>query len=244
MTPHNDQHIFLDELARRWRQDADRIVELAIRGDVPLWIAFTDVYAHKAETKTSGARKRKSPAVERHETIEVRPSPEVLMQIQNRCDRMLITAELPCLDGKGKPVTITNSVGEEWGETSMVGLKPAALFARSEDVARYERKNKMVPHIVQVEHCGTKGPVAETALAIPPQEHPCFAPELHAAAACWHALFARAEGPAVGIKKADILAWLAHHFPALSQAARERIALVVTPGKSGRHAADRQIPRP
>ncbi|WP_310599220.1 hypothetical protein [Desulfobulbus sp.] len=235
MAPQDDQCIFLDELARRWRQSPDRIVELAVSGALPLWIGFTEVSGQKAERKMPGPRQKKAkpPAITRYDRIEVRPAPEVLRQIQGRCDRILIVAELACLDAKDAPMVLTNSVGEEWGETSMIGLKPAALFARPEDVRTYERKNKIVPHTVHIEPRNKETPNEHAPLPAPIEEHPCFAPELHAALACWQALFADAASPAL-IRKADTLAWLQRHYPDFSQAAMERIALVVTPSRNNR----------
>jgi len=236
MTPQDNQCIFLDELARRWRQSPDQIVELAINGILPLWISFTDITIRKAERNTPGPHKKKAklPAATRYDRIEVRPDPEVLRQIQNRCDRMLIVAELACLDAKGSPMVLTNLVGEEWGEASMIGLKPATLFARPEDVRAFERINKIVPRIVQIEQHPRKDPDQRAPLTAPQREHPCFAPELHAALACWQVLFADATSPAL-IKKADILTWLHQHHPNFSKAAIERIALVVTPSGDNRH---------
>jgi len=237
MTTQDNERLYLDDLCKRWRKDADQIVEMAIAGEVGLWLAFSNVFLRQ-EGATGGTRRKKPPAPQLHEQVEVKPRPEVLAQLRGRCDRMLIAAELSCLDGNNKPVAITNAVGEEWGETSMIGLKPAALFARPEDISKFERKNKIVPHIVHVEHHDLKGPVAEATLSVPATDHPCFAPELHAAGACWNALFALARTTATGAKKADILAWLRQHHPELSRAAMERIALVVTPTKGGRRSAN------
>ena len=239
MTPQDDQCIFLDELARRWRLNPDRIVELAINGGLPLWIGFTDVSVRRAERKTerkaSGPRKKKTtpPATTPFERIEVRPDPDVLRQIQGRCDRMLIVTELACLDAKGTPMVLTNSVGEEWGETSMIGLKPATLFALPKDVRIFEQNNNIIPHIVHIEHQDKAVPGKIPPLTAPHQEHPCFAPELHAALACWHALCADAPSPA-SIRKTDMMAWLQQHHPELSRAANERIALVATPSRNNR----------
>lgn len=234
MAQQDNQGIFLDELARRWRLETDRIIDLAIDGELPLWIGFADVYVQKAEAKPTKARARQPAVRTRLDTVELRPAPEVLAQIRGRCDRMLIAAELACLDDKGKPVILTNSVGEEWGETSMIGLKPAALFARPHDVARYERKNKVKPYIVRIEEGDSVPTPAPPAPVLPTQEHPWFAPELHAATTCWQALFAEAHGSEASARKADILAWLARHHPELSRTALERIAQVVTPAKKGR----------
>ncbi|MCL2341427.1 MAG: hypothetical protein FWC49_06950 [Proteobacteria bacterium] len=241
MTARDDQYLFLDELARRWRLDMDRIVELAIDGALPLWIGFTDVDLRRAEQPPGpGRKKAKLPAKTRYDRVEVRPAPEVLRQILGRCDRLLVVAELPCLDARGKPMTLTNSVGDDWGETSMVGLKPADLFARLDDIARFEQANAISHRAIHIEPQAQARPTSPAPLAAPGQDHPCFAPELHAAAACWQALFAQAAAPAATRGKAGILAWLQGHYPHLSQAARERIALVVTPAKNER----RQTTRP
>lgn len=158
--------------------------------------------------------------------------PEVLAQILGRCDRMLIAAELPCLDAKGKAVMITNTVGDEWGETSMIGLKPAMLFALLDDVEKYERKNNIIPATVQVEHQNipTVCAPAKTAGSLELSSMP---PELEAAIVCWQALFAQESANVDAIRKADILAWLQQHYPELTKAAKDRIALVVSPAKSG-----------
>ncbi|MDR2551008.1 MAG: hypothetical protein LBD10_12495 [Desulfobulbus sp.] len=234
MTPQDDQCIFLDELARRWRQSPDRIVELAVNGALPLWIGFTEVSGQKAARKAPGPRKNKAKptAMTRYDRIEVRPDLEVLRQILGRCDRILIVAELACQDATGAPMVLTNSVGEEWGETSMIGLKPAALFARPEDARKFEQKNKIVPHTIHIKSNNPANPDEHTPLAAPHREHPCFAPELHAALACWQALFADATSPTLA--GADIRAWLQRHYPDFSRAAMERIALVVTPSRNNR----------
>jgi|GEM_PF-1702631 hypothetical protein len=236
MTAEDDQCLYLDELARRWRLDMDRIVELAINDGLLLWIRFTDVSVRQAEhtQKKSGSREKKTkpPVAMRHERVEVRPTPDVLRQIHGRCDRMLITSELSCLDAKGQPVVLTNSVGDEWGETSMIGLRPTALFARQDDIAKFERKNKIIHRIAHVKYNKQDHSANQTPLTVPLQDHPHFAPELHVAATCWHALFAGANAPVTEVNTAAINAWLAHHHPHLSQAARKRIALVVAPGKN------------
>jgi hypothetical protein len=231
MTTPSNQRIYLDDLARRWRQDTDLIVELASSGILPLWISFTNVYVQKIEKRTTRAAKKKKPSLrERREQIEVRPMPELLSQILGRCDRMLITAELPGVDNDGKAVAITNTVGDEWGETSMIGLKPTTLFARLEDVQHFEKKNNIVPATVQVEH-QENPPIASTDTTFRCSDHSGMPPELKTAIACWQALFVQKETTAV--RKADILAWLQQHHPDLTKASTERIALVVSPAKGG-----------
>jgi len=227
MTTQDNQPLYLATLAKRWRQDADQILELAIAGKVALWCAFTEVFLQKA-VKDGGGKKKKKPVVEFYPLVEVKLAAEELVQLQGRCDRMMVAAQLSCLDADNKPVTVTNSVGEEWGDSSMIGLNPGELFARMDEVLRYERKHKMTPYLVLEVPTGSGTPTGEIS-SPSTMDHPCHAPELHAAVACWQALFARAQAPDPALKKAAILAWLGEHHPQLSSAAMARIALVVLP---------------
>lgn len=231
MTTPDNQRIYLDDLCRRWQKSTDQIVGMAIDGTVALWVHFSNVFVRKAG-KAGGKSKPKPPQLE--DQVEVRPQTEVLTQVQGRCDRILICAELPCLDEGNKAVAISNAVGEEWGETSMIGLKPTALFARLDEVVRFERKHGIGPQPTGPQAGERQGPCQDGATAANLESHPCFAPELHIAGQCWAALFAQATTGACGIGKADILAWLGAQHPELSKAAMERIALIVTPAKSGR----------
>jgi hypothetical protein len=176
--------------------------------------------------KVSGGKKKKPPTPQMQARAEVKPQTEVLTMIRNRCDRMLIGAEFPCLDADNKAIMVTNSVGEEWGETSMIGLKPNSLFARLDEVIQFERKHGIGPKTSNPQEQGQQATTPAN-----PKNHPCFALELHVAGNCWNALFSRTGTEDAGIKKADILAWLREHHPELSKAAAERIALVVTPTK-------------
>jgi len=233
MTTQDTQHLPIEALCKRWQKDADQIVELAIAGKLELWIEFTDVFLQKVE-KPGAVRKKKVPVVEFHNLVALKPLPEVLGQLQGRFDRLVIAAEVSCLDAKNTPITVTNSVGEEWGESSMIGINPLSLFARLDDVLRFERKNKMTP---------PPGPQAVPAAAkteilpaatLNPQGHPCFAEELHVALTCWQSLCLPAQTIGPATKKAAILQWLRENHPELSNAAAERIALVVAPSKKGR----------
>ena len=230
MTTQDNQRLYLDDLCKRWRKNADEIVEMAIAGKVELWMGFSNVLLWK----TGGSKGKKPPKPQLHEQVEVKPQPEMLAQIQGRCDRMMIGSEFSCLDDKNKAVIISNSVGDEWGETSMIGLKPAALFARLDDVRKFEVKNNILPHTVNHENHDQPQSAPGARLPGIPKDHPCFSPELHAAGNCWNALFAQAGTPATKITKAEIVAWLRQRHPELSKAAMERITLVVTPAKNGR----------
>jgi hypothetical protein len=229
MTTTENQRVYLDDLAKRWKMGADQILEMAISGKVGLWLHFSNVFLQKPGKTGGGKKKTSTPQL--HDQAEVKPQAEVLTQVLGRTDRMLIGAEFPCLDAKNKAVMVSNSVGEEWGETSMIGLKPNNLFALLDDVVRYERKHEIGPQPAEPDEKRVKSLSSER--SIHSKDHPCFALELHAACNCWEALFAQTETPDPAVKKADILAWLQQHHPELSKAAAERIALVVSPTRGG-----------
>jgi hypothetical protein len=230
MTTQDNQRVYLDDLGKRWQKSADQILEMAIKGTVALWIDFPNVFLQKLG-KVGGGKKKKTPVPQLQAQAEVKPQTEVLTLIQGRCDRMLIGAEFPCLDADNKAIMVTNSVGEEWGETSMIGLKPNSLFARLDEVVQYERKHGIGPKTVDFQEQGQQAPPSQKSTSANSKDHPCFALELHVAGNCWNALFSLTGTENRGIKKADILAWLQQHHPELSKAATERIALVVTPTK-------------
>ena len=230
MTIQDNQHVSLAHLCIRWRKNTDQILELAITGKVALWLTFSDVFLQKAEKAGSAPKKRKAVA-QCQSQVDMRPAPEVLTQLLGRYDRMLIGAEFSCLDAKGKEVMVTNSVGDEWGEISMIGLNPTNLFARMEEIIRFERQNKIVPQEIPLDDKDRQGSAGRQAAPSNNKEHQCFAEELQIAVECWQVLFAQAGTTGITRKKADILLWLKDNHPTLSSAAAERIALVVTPSK-------------
>jgi len=234
MTTQDKQPLFLSDLCARWSMDADQILEFALAGKLELWIDFTNVLVQKTG-KVEASKKKKTQAPQFHELIEVKPQAEILTQLQGRCDRLLIGAEFPCFNAKNKEIAVSNSVGEEWGETSMLGLKPASLYARLNDVIRFERKHRIEPHPAEIKE---REPRPDDRFSVEPDNsagHPCFAPELHAAVRCWAALFSREEAE---IDRTDVLAWLRQEYPELSKAASERIARVVTPANSRRRTTE------
>ena len=230
MTTQDNQRVYLDDLAKRWQMSVDQILEMAINGNVALWLHFSNVFLQKPSKAGGGKKKTSTPQL--HDQAEVKPQAEVLTQVLGRCDRMLIGAEFPCLDANNKAVMVSNSVGEEWGETSMIGLKPNNLFALLDDVVRFERKHQIGPQPAELDQEPLEPASSERSI-VNSQDHPCFALELHVAGNCWEALFARTGTADPAVKKADILAWLQQQHPELSKAAAERIALVVTPAKGG-----------
>ncbi len=130
----------------------------------------------------------------------------------------------------------------------MIGLNPARLYARLDEVEALERGKgsaavcgETADAAAARSSCGcqasraqtSNAPASEETVVLAPQ-HPCFAPELHIALACWQALLADEQQPE-RIKKSDLLAWLREHAPQLSKTAAERIAQVVSPGPLPRH---------
>ena len=202
MAAKGKKRIFIDDLGKRWGRDADHVLDLAIDGQLPLWIEFTSVFLQTPE----------------------------LTQMRGRCDRMLIASELACLTERGKEMRLTNAAGDDWGDVSMLGIKPTRLFAWMKDVTGFEKANTIEP---VPGYTGVEVPSAVAAEPVPlnPVDHPCHAPELHLALACWQALFADAAEAGQQLKKADVLRWLAEHHADLGKTAAERIATVVLPAK-------------
>ncbi|ADW17743.1 hypothetical protein Despr_1591 [Desulfobulbus propionicus DSM 2032] len=225
MTTPENQRVYLGDLRARWRTSAEQIVEMALAGTIDLWIEFFDVFIEKRD----GGKKKKPAAPQPSAQVEMRLQHEVLRQVQGRLDRMLIGAEILCVDDKGKEIAVSNSVGEEWGETSMLALNPMRLFARLNEVINHETTHRIEPRSTAATDLTDHQPaIRGEALGNTP-DHPCFAQELQAANACWAALFAGAEPATAATHKASILVWLREQYPHLSKAASERIALIVTP---------------
>ena len=228
MAPRGKKRIFIDDLGKRWGRDADHVLDLAIDGQLPLWIEFTDVFLQTPEKSSTGKSVGRL-----YEQVAVQPLPGELVQMRGRCDRMLIAAELACLTERGKEMRLTNAAGEDWGEVSMVGIKPTRLFAWMKDVTGLEKAQNIEP---VPDYAGEAAPARAAATPAPvsplnPVDHPCHAPELHLAVACWQALFADAGAAGQQLKKADVLRWLAEHHADLAKTAAERIATVVLPAK-------------
>ena len=230
MAAKTDQKLFIDELCKRWGKDMDQVLDLAIAGKLALWIEFSEVSLHPRR-KDEAATGAVLPPGKFHHSVAVRPLPEELSRMQGRNDRMIIVLELRCLDAKGREVTLTNSVGEEWGDASMIAVKPANLFARPDEVARFERQHGMVKGDDPVASVVDSPPDIALPHAINPKDHPCHSEELAIAMACWQAMFVDAGSAALLVRKKDILDWLGEHYPHLPQAAATRIATVAQPSK-------------
>ena len=225
------QKLFLPDLSRRWGKNPDQVLALALTQQLPLWIEFNEVFLLQQAPQTSSKKKVKKPVNVFHNQVKVQPLPEVLNLLQGRCDRILIDAQLACLDENGAQVMVSNSVGEEWGETSMIGLQPARLFARLEDVIRIERQESITPAptVANEDKAVQDQPDSASTEAFNPSTHPHHALELHIAMQCWQALYQLSGVETVKKSKASTMQWVREHYPTLTAAAAERIATVVSP---------------
>jgi hypothetical protein len=223
MTAQEDTKLLLNELCRRWEWDWDDMYDLAISGQLPLWIELFDVdlVTRGKKGKTS---KRFCPRA------EVRPLPEELAQLKGRGEAMLVVLELPCLDDGGQVVTAINSVGEEWGDASMIGFKPANLFARLADVLAFEERHGIAAEPVAVEPDDPEqAPKLPRIPALPCQEIEHHAPELHIALQCWMILGEPAAAAGEKLRRKTVKKWIREQYPMTTAAAVERISRVIRP---------------
>ena len=116
------ERVYLEKLGKRLQKTLDQVLNMAMNGELLLWCEFSDVQVMKQ-------KKKKLATPEFQAAIELRIAPTVLAQMVGKADRLLVTAECACLTPKGKSVLVSNAVGEEWGETSMIGLQPGQLYA-------------------------------------------------------------------------------------------------------------------
>lgn len=226
MTTRKDTKLLLDDLCRRWGCDWDDIFDLAISGQLSLWIELFDVELVTREKKDK-ISKRFFP------WVEVRPLPAELAQLKGRGEAMMIIFELPCLDQEGKAVTATNSVGEEMGDASMIGFKPANLFIYLQDVVVFEKQHGLVAETTVAEPEEVDQVPTGHSLPAPPlqgiQDIEQHAPELHIALQCWQALWGSVDGAGEKLRRKAVKKWIREHYPLTTADAVERIARVVRP---------------
>ena len=225
MAPKSKQRILIDDLGKRWGRDADHVLDLAINRKLPLWLEFTEVFLQTPEKSGLGKSLGRL-----YEQVVVQPLPHELTQMHGRCERILVASELACLTERGKEMRLTNAAGDDWGDVSMVGIKPTRLFAWMKNVISFEKAN----NIEQLP--GSREVVAaklytDTTTQLNPLDHPCHAGELSIAVACWQALFATAGEEGRQLKKSAVVYWLDEHHANLTKTAAERIATVVLPSK-------------
>ena len=113
----------------------------------------------------------------------------------------------------------------------MIGLQPARLFARLEDVIRMERKESSTPAptAAKEDRAAQDHPSSPSAEVFNPLSHPHHARELHIAMQCWQALYEQSDAETVKRSKTSTVQWLRDHYPALTASAAERIATVISP---------------
>lgn len=225
MTVQENTKLLLNDLCQRWEWDWDDIYDLAISGQLPLWIELFDV-----DLVTRG---KKGEALKRFfPRVDVRPLPEELSQLKGRGEAMMIVLELPCLDDGGKVVTAINSVGEEWGDASMIGFKPANLFARLADVLEFEERHGIAaePAAAEADDPGP-APKLPRIPALPRREIEHHAPELHVALQCWQVLGEPAAAAGEKLRRKTVKKWIREQYPMTTAAAVERITRVVRPPK-------------
>ncbi len=225
MTTRKDTKLFLDDLCRRWGCDWDDIFDLAISGQLSLWIELFDVELTTREKKGKTSKRFCS-------QVEVRPMAAELAQLKGRGEAMMIVFELPCLDEKGKAVIATNSVGEEMGDASMIGFKPVNLFLHLRDVLAFEKQHGLEVETPAVEPKEVGQVLTGKSLPVLPfQDIEQHAPELHIALQCWQNLWGPAEAAGKKLRRKTVKKWIRKHYPQATEAALERIARVVRPSR-------------
>jgi len=223
----DNKRVTLDELSRRWQKTPDQILALAAEGTLTLWYEFENVIVHKI-------KKKKTPEPKLHETIEIQLPMKTVEMIIGRTDRIQVASEYTCLTPKGKQVLISNAAGEEWGDTSMVGLNPLRIYALEKDLPKIEKKQDIVPFTEEVASsccCQSSGSCDDNDDDdddLFADDHPCYAPELNIALECWFELMSEEDDPE-SILKTDIRDWVQSNYPELTKTATERIVMVVTP---------------
>lgn len=228
MTTRKDTKLLLDDLCRRWGCDRDDIFDLAITGQLSLWIELFDVELVTREKKGKTSKRFCSRA-------EVQPLPAELAQLKGRGEAMMIIFELPCLDDEGKAVVATNSVGEEMGDASMIGFKPANLFIHLRDVVAFEKQHGLEAEATIAEpeevnqvstgHGLSASPLQST---LDIEQH---APELHIALQCWQALWPSADAGEKKLRRKTVKKWIRKQYPLTAAEAVERIARVICPSR-------------
>lgn len=225
------QQVIIYELCQRWGKSKDAIFDLALQGALPLWIGVHDIYLLPDGYKLQYEKDRiVYPAEFFFPYAEIRFNSQTLSQVKDMNGPMLIVSELSCYNENEERVTLVNRADETHGQTSIIGINTSQLFARMGDVHAFEAGNGT--KAVSKKKGGSehrREPDATPAARLNPKDHAYHAAELFIALDCWRALFENAGNEAKTLKKADLKAWITEHYPALSTAAADRIATVVTP---------------
>jgi len=225
------QQLNFNELCQRLGKSTVAIFDLALQGALPLWIGVHDMYLLPDGYQQQYEKDRiVYPAQYLFPYAEIRFDLQTLSQIKNMNGPMLIVSELSCYNENDERVTLVNRADEAHGQTSLIGINTSKLFVRMDDVHAFEAGNGT--KAVSKNKGGSehrRAPDATPAARLNPKDHAYHAAELFIALDCWRALFENAGNEAKTLKKADLKAWMTEHYPALSTAAADRIATVVTP---------------
>jgi len=225
------QQLNINELCRRWGKSKDAIFDLALQGDLPLWIGVHDMYLFPEGYQLQYENSRiRYPAEFFFSYAEIRFEPQTLSQIKAMNGPMLIVAELSCFNADDEQVTLLNRAEDDYGQTSLIGINTSQVFARMDTVHAFEARSGISAGTGnQGDSDHRREPAAAPAARLNPQDHAYHAAELFIALRCWRALFENAGNEAKTFKKADIKTWITEHYPDLSATAADRIATVVTP---------------
>lgn len=224
------QQLNINDLCQRWGKSKDAIFDLALQGDLPLWIGVHDMYLFPEGYQLQYENSRiRYPAEFFFSYAEIRFEPQTLTQIKAMNGPMLIVAELSCFNADDERVTLINRAEDDYGQTSLIGINTSQVFAKMDAVHAVEARSGISAAKNQRDRDHRREPDGAPAARLNSKDHPYHAAELFIALDCWRALFDNAGNEAKTIKKPDIKTWIIEHYPALSATAADRIATVVTP---------------
>lgn len=227
------QQMFLNELCERLGKSKDSIFDLALCGELPLWIGVHDMYLFPQGYQLQYANNRiVYPPEFFFSYAEIKLDMQTLTQMKEMNGPMLIVSELSCSNEDNEQVTLVNMADETYGETSLIGINMSQLFAKINAVKKIETQGGQQPGAeTQTDpDRGRKNQSAPSA-TLNARDHVHHAEELSIAVHCWQSLFENTGSKGKTIKKSNIKSWIAEHYPSLSAAATDRIATVVTPLK-------------
>ncbi len=225
------QQMFLNELCERLGKSKDSIFDLALCGELPLWIGVHDMYLFPQGYQLQYANNRiVYPPEFFFSYAEIKLDMQTLTQMKEMNGPMLIVSELSCSNEDNEQVTLVNMADETYGETSLIGINLTQLFAKKDTVKKVEAQDGKQP-VVETRTDPDRGRNTQSApiVTLNARDHVNHSVELSVAVHCWQSLFENTGNEEKKIKKIDIKSWITEHYPSLSVAATDRIATVVTP---------------
>jgi len=225
------QQLLINDLCKRLGKSKEAILDCALQGELPLWIAIHDMYLLPDGYQPHYEKDRMVyPPEHFHTYAEIRLDSQTLSQIKDMNGPMLIVSELACFNENEEPVTLLNVADETYGETSIIGINTSQLFVKIDAIEKFETKSGRQTALKNKKDTDLAcEPEAAPASTLNPKDHAYHAEELFIATHCWQALFASGEEAAKNLKKTDIKVWITEHYPTLSGTAVDRIATVVNP---------------